>query len=136
LRDRRSSSGSLTLLLDENLSGRRIIDGLTAYNIPVKAQTELMDRGIPDEEVLQILAQNPDCYLLSKDSDFHKKPMVKAALLKHDVGAFVITAHKGKTAPELVELINKAWKGIQRFAKKHDRPFVGKILADGRVEEA
>jgi hypothetical protein len=134
VRDRAESS--LILLLDENLSGRRIIEGLNSLNIPVKSQTSIMERGLPDEEVLQKLSQYPDYYLLTKDSDFHKKPMVKEALLTHGVGAFAITAHKGKTAAELVVLVAKAWNRIQRFAAKHERPFVAKILADGRVEEA
>ncbi len=60
-------------------------------NIPVKPQTDLMERGLPDEEMLRILARHPACFLLTKDSDFHKKP--------------------------------------------HDRPFVVKVLADGRIEE-
>jgi hypothetical protein len=126
----------LILLLDENLSGHKIIDGLAALNIPVKPQTEIMERGVPDEKVLTILSQYPDYYLLTKDSDFHKKPVVKLALIEHGVGAFVITAHKGKTASELVSLVGKAWNRIQRFTEKHDRPFVAKILADGRVEKA
>lgn len=134
MRDR-TARGSLILLLDENLSGRRIIDGLIKKNIPVKPQTDLMKRGVPDEDVIRILAQHSDCYLLTKDSDFHKKPIVKATLIEHGIGAFVITSHKGKTADELVELVNKAWNRIQKFVNKHKRPFVAKILADGRVEE-
>jgi hypothetical protein len=94
-----------------------------------------MERGISDKEVLSILSQYSDCFLLSKDSDFHKKPMAKEALIQHGVGAFIITAHKGKTAPELVELIGKAWRRIQRFAQKNSRPFVAKILADGRIKK-
>jgi len=134
VRDR--TSGSLTLLLDENLSGRRIIEGLTAYGIPVKPQTDIMKRGITDEEVLAVLSRYPDYYLLTKDSDFHKKPMVKTALIHHGIGAFVITAHKGKTANELVSLMNNAWHRVMRFAEKHNRPFVAKILANGHVDEA
>jgi hypothetical protein len=37
---------------------------------------------------------------------------------------------------EFVELIEKSWNRIQRFTRKHPRPFVAKILAGGRVEEA
>ena len=133
MRDRAASS--LILVLDENLSGHRIVAGLIECGIPVKPQTDLMKRGVPDEEVLRVLSQHPECCLLSKDSDFHKKPTVKAALLKHGIGAFIITSHKGKTAAELVELIEKSWNRIQRFAQHHPRPFVAKILADGRVEE-
>jgi hypothetical protein len=92
-----------------------------------------MKRGIPDEEVLRILSQHPDCYLLSKDSDFHKRPIAKAAVLKYKLGVFVIVPHKGKTGPELVKLIVKAWGRMQRIARKTDPPFVAKILAEGRV---
>ena len=134
MRDR--TPGGLTLLLDENLSGHRIINGLTECEIPVKAQTELMDRGISDEEVLSILSKHPDCFLLTKDSDFHKKPIAKAAIIQHCVGVFIITSHKGKTADELIELINSAWNRIQKFVVKNNRPFAAKILADGRVELA
>jgi predicted nuclease of predicted toxin-antitoxin system len=124
------------LLLDENLSGRRILEGLLAHGIPVQAQTELMPRGIPDDEVLQNLAGHPGCCLLTKDSDFHRHPAVRQALLLHGIGAFVITAHKDKTATELVRLIAKAWPRMQRFTDRHRRPFMAKILADGRVEDA
>ena len=134
MRDR-PARRSLILLLDENLSGHRIVEGLTECNIPVRPQTDLMTRGIPDEEVLRILADHPDCFLLSKDSDFHKKPMIRKAIIRHGIGAFVITSHKGKTAPELVQLINRAWRRIQHFAEHHNRPFVAKILANGHVEE-
>lgn len=134
MRDR--TPGSVTLVLDENLSGRRILDGLREREIPVLAQTSLMERGLPDEAVLQALAGHPDCYLLTKDSDFHRHPAVKQALLQHGIGAFVITAHKNRTAPELVDLVARAWPHIQRFADRHARPFVAKILADGRVEDA
>ena len=133
MRDR--TDRRLILLLDKNLSGHRIVDGLTALDIPVKPQTEIMERGVSDEEVLTILSQHPDYYLLTKDSDFHKKPVVKQALIAYGIGAFVITAHKGKTASDLVSLVGKAWNRIQRFAVRHNRPFVAKILADGHVEE-
>ena len=133
MRDR--AARSLILLLDENLSGRRIIEGLVKIHIPVKAQTDIMQRGLSDEEVLRILARYPDYFLLTKDSDFHKKPVVKTALIGHNIGAFVITSHKGKTAAELVELIAKAWPRIQRTVQNRDRPFVVKILAEGRIEE-
>ena len=93
-----------------------------------------MARGIPDEEVLAALAGRADHYLLSKDSDFHRKPHIKAALMSHGVGAFVITSHKNKTAADLVALITRAWPRIERCARKNKRPFVAKILADARVQ--
>lgn len=131
---RTRTEGSLTFVLDENLSGHRIIQGLIDNGIPAKAQTDLMARGLPDEEVLSNLSNYPDYFLLTKDSDFHKKPLIRAAIIQHGIGAFVITAHKGKTAEELVNLITLAWHRIQKFANNHKRPFTAKITAEGRVE--
>lgn len=51
-----------------------------------------------------------------------------------NIGAFVITATKNKTGPQLVEMIVAAWPKIQRAIKKHKRPFVAKITGDGSVE--
>ena len=121
-------------VLDENLSGHRIAGGLRRNGIPVKLQTELMRRGITDEEVLACVAQHRGHYLLSKDGDFHRKPSVKAAVMAHGIGAFVITAHKSKTALDLVDLITRAWPRMERCAKRNKLPFVAKILADARVE--
>lgn len=132
MRDR--TSGGIILVLDENLSGHRILAGLRERGIPVKGQTELMHRGISDEEVLRNIAGDPACFLLSKDRDFRYKPAAKRALIEHRLGAFIITSQKGKTAADLVDLIANAWPHIQKCVEKHDRPFVAKILADGKVE--
>ncbi len=132
MRDR--AARGLILVLDENLSGKSILGGLRANGLPVKAQTELMKRGISDKKVLAALAKHRDHYLLSKDSHFYKKPGLRRMLTQDRLGAFVITGHGGKAAPALVALITKAWPGIQRCVNNHDRPFVAKIVAEGRVE--
>lgn len=130
---RNRAARGLILLLDENLSGHRISEGLKAEGIPARLQTEIMGRGVSDEEVLKTLSEFPEYFLISKDSDFHKKPMVKTALIRHGIGAFVITSHKGKTADVLVKIIVRAWPRIQKYVNHHPRPFVAKIMVDGRV---
>lgn len=122
------------LMLDENLSGKSIVEGLVAKGIPARPQTDFMPRGIPDEELLDNLARHPDIYLISKDSDFRYKPSVKSRLHAAQVGAFVITASKNKTGAQLVDLIAAAWPRIVRFVAKHQRPFVAKINGQGIVE--
>ena len=130
---RDGTDGGLTIVLDENLSGRRIIAGLRNAGIPVKPQTDFLKRGSTDEQVLTVLSRHPGCLLLSKDSDFHRKPAVRNALIRHGVGAFIITAHKNKTADELVALVRAAWPRMERCARKWPRPFIAKITADGTV---
>ena len=130
-----SSAHELELVLDENLSGRSIFEGLKNLDIPVKLQTDLMKRGISDQEVLEILAKHPNCCLISKDADFHRKPAVREALKKHGIGAFIITTHKGKTGAQLVTIISSAWTRIQKFLKNNKKPFVAKIIFNGKVEK-
>lgn len=131
---RERAAGSLVLVLDENLSGKTILAGLLAAQVPARPQTDFIRRGSTDQEVLRALAPHRECFLLSKDSDFHRKTIQKKALTEHRIGAFVITSHKGKTGPELVELITRAWPRIQAFAARVDRPFAVKILANGHID--
>ena len=120
-------------MLDENLSGKTILSGLQEKGIPVKPQTDYMERGVTDERLLEILAAEQNTYLITKDRDFRYKPSVKKALLESSIGAFVITATKNKTGPQLVEMIADAWPKILKTVKKHNRPFVAKIMGDGSV---
>ena len=72
-------------------------------------------------------------YLVSKDRDFRYKPSVKKRLNESRIGAFVITASKNKTGPQLVEMIAAAWPKIRRFIETHDRPFAATVKGDGSV---
>ena len=132
MRDR--AARGIVLVLDENLSGRTILAALRDAEIPVKPQTDFVKRGAEDTEVFAAIAPHRDCFLLTKDTKFHRKPPERAALMHYDIGAFVITSQKNKTGPELVALIRNAWPRIERFARKHRRPFIAKILAEGRIE--
>ena len=131
---RARATRSVTLILDENLSGKTILAGLREAQIPVRPQTDFFKRATPDAQVFSALAAHPECYLLTKDREFHRRPAEKAALLQCGIGAFVITSQKNKTGPELVDLIRVAWPRIERFALHNQRPFIAKILADGRIE--
>lgn len=124
----------IILMLDENLSGKTIISTLQEKGVPVRAQTDYMDRGVTDESLLAHLADKLNVYLLTKDRDFRYKPSVKNALIKSKVGAFVITAHKNKTGNQLVEIISGAWPKIKQTILDNKRPFVAKIMGDGAVE--
>lgn len=124
----------MKLVLDENLSIPRLQAALQSRDIPLVLQTELMPRGLPDEEVLAALRGHTDLYLLSRDQDFRYKPVVRQALVSHGIGAFVITSAGNKSLAELTELIAAAWPRIRKFAAKHRRPFVAKVLGNGKVE--
>jgi len=126
---------SVILVLDENISSKSILEGLLDAHIPVRLQTDFFPRQALDPEAFKILFDHPDCYLLTKDRKFHRKPAEKEALQRYGIGAFVITSQKNKTGPELVELIRVAWPRIERFALSNERPFIAKILVDGRIKK-
>ena len=132
MRDASARQGGLTLVLDENLSGKTIAAGLRAAGVSVKLQTELMPRGVPDDEVLRYLAQHSGHALLTKDSDFYRHQGTLEALRRHAVGAFVITGHKNKTGAQLVDLVVAAWPKMLEFASRNPPPFVARIV-QGRV---
>jgi hypothetical protein len=121
-------------VLDENLSGRSIVNGLRSRQIPVHPFTDYFDRGTDDHELIAGMHGRPDLYLISRDRDFRYKPDMAAALLRAGVGAFVLTSAGNKTGTQLVEIIVGAWNGIARFAAKTPRPFVAKVRANGTVE--
>jgi predicted nuclease of predicted toxin-antitoxin system len=121
-------------VLDENLSGKSILVGLADAGVPARPQTDFYERETKDPEVFAALATHPDCYLLTKDKKFHRKPAEREALIRHGIGAFIITMQKDKSGPELVELIREAWPRIERYALENPRPFIARILAEGRIE--
>ena len=124
----------MILVLDENLSGRSILDPLRQANIPVKALTEVMPRGTPDEELLVHIAKHPDHFLLSKDSDFYRHSGIRDTLKYHGVGAFVLANHKNQTGSQLADQIIKAWPKIQVLADSTPLPFVFKLVQN-RIEK-
>ena len=124
----------MILVLDENLSGRSIIEGLRKADIPVKAQTDVMQRGISDEAVLMHIAKHPGHFLLTKDNDFHRHTGIRDTLKYHGVGAFILTGHKNKNGQQLVEQIRDSWSKMQAFADSTPLPFVAKLIQN-RIEK-
>ncbi len=118
----------ISLVLDENISGPSILAPLLNSGVPVKAQTEVMARGIPDDQVLEHLSKHPGHYLLTHDADFHRHTGTVQVLKRHQVGAIVMTGLKNKKGLEMAEVILRAWPAIYRFIQNHYPPFVIKVV--------
>lgn len=118
----------ISIVLDENISGPSILAPLRNAGVPVKAQTEVMSRGIPDDQVLQHLSKHPGHYLLTHDADFHRHTGTVDVLKRYQVGAIVMTGLKNKKGPEMAEVMLRAWPSIQRFIESHPPPFVIKVV--------
>ncbi len=123
----------IALLLDETLSGKTILETLRAKDIPVKALHEFCERGMDDISLMERLGRNSALYFVTRDRDFRYKSDVTASLIQNGVGAFVLTAAGNKTGVQLTDIILSAWPAICRFIKKHQRPFVAKVMNDGAV---
>ena len=122
------------LLLDENLSSKSIIQGLLGHNIPVHPQTYVAPRGVTDDDLLLALAEHDNLYLLSRDQDFRYHSATQKRLMDSGIGAFVITSSGNKNSQEIIALITKAWRRIQKFISKTKRPFVAKVTSEGKVQ--
>ena len=123
----------IILVFDENISGPSILGPLRKAGVPVKAQTEVMARGISDDQVLRHLSKHPDHYLLTHDADFHRHSGTVDVLKRHQVGAIVMTGLKNKKGPEIANIIMRAWPAIHHFIQAHAPPFVIKVV-QARVE--
>lgn len=122
------------LLLDENLSSKRIIRGLLDLDIPVRPQTDVAPRGVNDDDLLNALAKRADLFLLTRDRHFRYHSETKRRLNEAGVAAFVITSSGNKNSQQIVDLVGSAWGRIQKFVRKNKRPFVAKITGEGKVE--
>ncbi len=122
------------LLLDENLSGKSIIQGLLDRDIPAYPQWHIAPRGATDADLLLALAKHDDLYLLSRDPDFRYHAAIRKCLVDSGVGAFVITSSGNKSSQEIIDLISRAWPRIQKFVSKTKRPFVAKVTSERKVQ--
>lgn len=118
----------ISVVLDENISGPSILAPLRTAGVPVKAQTDVMARGIPDDQVLKHLSKHPGHYLLTHDADFHRHTGTVDVLKRYKVGAIVLTGLKNKKGPEMAKVILRAWPAIHRFIESHAPPFVIKVV--------
>ena len=122
-----------SLLLDETLSGKSIVQALKSHGIPVVPHEEFAARGISDIALMDSMHHHPELYFLTRDRDFRYKKDIVATLQRNGVGAFVLTASGNRTGAQLIAIILQAWPAIARFVLRHSRPFVAKILGDGSV---
>lgn len=124
----------IILVFDENISGPSILEPLRKAGLPVKAQTEIMDRGIADDKVLLNLAKHRGHYLVTQDAHFHRHTGTVEVLRRFKTGAVVLTGLKNKKGPEIAASIVRVWPKIKNFIESTAPPFVVKVVQT-RVEK-
>ena len=124
----------IILVFDENISGPSILEPLRKAGLPVKAQTEVMDKGLADDKVLLNVAKHPGHFLITQDAHFHRHTGTVEVLKQFNVGAVVFTGLKNKKGPEIAKCILRVWPKIKTFIENNPPPFVAKVV-QARVEK-
>ncbi len=92
------------------------------------------DHFLPDEQDINWLkvAGEKGWIVLTKDSRIRYRALEKITLMKAGVAAFILTSAdlKGK---EMAEIFVSALPAIFKTLKKHHKPFIAKIIRNGKV---
>ena len=70
--------------------------------------------------------------VLTKDRKIRYRAIERIALLNARVGAFILTAGNFK-GEDMAAVFVKALPQIQKFLRKHERPFIANITGSGSV---
>lgn len=124
---------NFVIVLDENLSSRRIIAKLLGHELPVHPQTDFVPRGATDPELVKALSGHPNIGLITRDEDFRYKAGTVEVLKTSKVGVFVLTGGGNRRAEEIADIIIRAWSSMCRIRSKNDTPFVARVSPDGTV---
>lgn len=92
------------------------------------------DHFPPDEQDINWLnvAGGNGWIVLTKDSRIRYRALEKMTLMQAGVAAFILTSADLK-GNEMAEIFVKALPAISRTLKKYQKPFIAKIIRNGKV---
>ena len=69
---------------------------------------------------------------MTKDKLIRKRPLELAALLKANVGAFILTSGN-LTGEEMGKIFVLAHNRMLKFLDEHEKPFIASVRKDGSI---
>jgi predicted nuclease of predicted toxin-antitoxin system len=119
------------LFLDRNLGKKTIADALRQAGADVRVHDDHFLPKARDEEWLSEVGRR-QWVVLTKDTRIRYREIERRVLMNAHVRAFVLTA-KNLQGLEMANIFVTAFPAIQRFAIKHNPPFIAQITRSGRV---
>ncbi len=119
-----------TFFVDRNL-GLYFPHYLQQNNIHALVHDEHFPQNTPDEEWLTVCGQN-GWFVISMDKNIRRNPAEKNALIRHQVGLFVMVG-SNLTLPEMAQIFVKRYKKVCRYIDENEPPFVAHIYRTGMI---
>ncbi len=123
-----SAEGSLTFLLDNNLS-KKLADGMKAFGEDVVHLQDLFEPDISDTVLLEHLGKS-GYILITRDLAIRKHPAELAALRDNQVGAFFLAGKERKRC-QLIQQLVRNWPRIKELAGKRKKPYAFRVPPSG-----
>lgn len=123
----------MKFIFDENLP-QHLANGMSCLDkeVTIEHVLDSLDRGTADVKLLKYVGQN-DLFLITKDTRMRYNPAEKAALIKYNVGAFVLIGKTMRLWDIVKQLIN-SWEQIKEISETIEKPFIYKIRRSGKPE--
>jgi len=122
----------LIFFLDRSLGKHIVAAALREAGEEVVIHDEQFQQNTPDTEWLTAAGQN-GWVVLTKDERIRYRIAELAALRRANARAFVLTARKDLSGPELAGIFVSALPRIRRLVAQQAPPFIAKIARDGTV---
>ncbi|MCH8877709.1 MAG: DUF5615 family PIN-like protein [Chloroflexi bacterium] len=123
----------MTVFFDMNLSPA-LVRGLAEFGEDVVHLTDVFPPATPDALWLANIGQR-GWILVTRDRAITRRPVERAALKKHKVGAFYLLGKDMNTWDQVRQVI-RCWHRILELGSKTKRPFAFKVSRAGRKIEA
>lgn len=118
--------------IDRSLGGKTVPASLRSVGLQVEAHSDHFADDAPDIVWLYECGQK-DWVVLAKDRNIKRNPLEREALFKAGIAAFFLTK-ADMTGEETAQAIVNGLHRIANLLEAERRPFIARILPDGRVE--
>lgn len=120
----------MTFFFDRNV-GTRVPRALALLGLPVEFHQDHFEQAAPDDQWLGSVGTK-GWIVVGHDHKLHRRTNELQAIAQHNVGCFYL-AGANATRWDKVRLIAKAYDKIVSIASSEPRPFVYRVLRDGRI---
>jgi hypothetical protein len=123
---------SIVFFIDRSLGGKTVPEALRAIGLQVEIHSDHFPDDAPDILWLQVCGQH-HWVVLAKDRNIKRNPLEREALFNAGLAAFFLTK-ADMTGEETIQAIVTGLPRIANLLASERRPFIARILPDGRVE--
>lgn len=121
----------MTTVFFDRTCGKRLPRALKILDLPIESHADHFSHDTPDDVWLAAVARR-GWVVVTNDKRIRFNQAERRAIVDHRVGCFVFTSGN-RTKWGLLQILAKAWAGIQDIADTSERPFIFSLHGDGSL---